>query len=181
MIFASRRPNGKVILSGLPSGGLRRFLLASTGYGFLIAPAFAQDTQTASNLNEADKRSDEIQEITVTAEKSATPLSKTPLAVSAITQEQLTNAGVQSVSDLSVVTPNVQIETFAFTGALYVAIRGIVSKDWTETGDSDVGMYIDGVATPRAYGLDSAFYDLERVEILRGPQGPLYGKDSTAG
>jgi iron complex outermembrane recepter protein len=181
MNFASRKRDGKAIHSGLPSGSLRRFLYVFTGCGYLIAPAFAQDAQTAANLNDADKRSDEIQEITVTAEKSATPLSKTPLAVSAITQEQLTNAGVQSVSDLSVVTPNVQIETFAFTGALYVAIRGIVSKDWTETGDSDVGMYIDGVATPRAYGLDSAFYDLERVEILRGPQGTLYGKDSTAG
>jgi iron complex outermembrane receptor protein len=160
---------------------LRWFALASTGCIFLTAPAYGQDAQTATNSNNSHKNTEELQEVTVTAEKSATLLSKTPIAVSAITQEQLTNAGVRSLSDLTVATPNVQIEQFAFTGATYVAIRGIISKDWSETGDSDVGMYIDGVATPRSYGLDSAFYDLERVEVLRGPQGTLYGKDATAG
>jgi iron complex outermembrane receptor protein len=158
-----------------------RFLLASVGSMLLIAPAAGQDAQTAMNSMSLDKKSDEIPEVTVTAEKSASPLSKTPIAISVLTQDQLTNAGVDSLSDIAVATPNVQIETFPYTGAMYVAIRGIVSKDWTETGDSDVGMYIDGVATPRAFGLDSAFYDLERVEILRGPQGTLYGKDATAG
>jgi iron complex outermembrane recepter protein len=160
---------------------VRLLLLVSAGCGFVVSPAFAQNTGVANNTAESGGSSAEIQEVVVTAEKTATPLSKTPIAVSAISQEQLTNAGVLSPSDLAVATPNVQIEAFPYTGALYVAIRGIVSKDWTETGDSDVGMYIDGVATPRAYGLDGAFYDLDRVEILRGPQGTLYGKDATAG
>lgn len=140
---------------------------------------------TADHANNPDNDSSagalELQEIVVTASKREQSLTKTPIAMSALTQQQLTNAGVDNVSDLTPAVPNVQIEQFAFTGAIYVAIRGIISKDWTETGDSDVGMYIDGVAIPRSFGLGSAFYDLSRVEVLRGPQGTLYGKDSTAG
>jgi iron complex outermembrane receptor protein len=150
-----------------------RFRLAQVDQGNSSRTNQTSDTSSSSPA--------QLEEIVVTASKREESLSKTPIAVSALTQQQLTNAGVVSVADLTSATPNVQIEQYPFTGSIYPAIRGIISRDFTETGDPDVPMYIDGVSIPRSYGLGSAFYDLERIEVLRGPQGTLYGKDATAG
>jgi iron complex outermembrane recepter protein len=169
-------------LLGISGVRLHRYLLAAASCILMIAPALGQNAQAATNSQNSDNNnSNELQVVIVTAQKRSQSIEKTPIAMAALTQQQLTDAGVGSVVDLTSATPNVQIEQYPFTGSIYPEIRGIVSRDFTETADADVAIYIDGVPIQRSYGLGSAFYDLERVEVLRGPQGTLYGKDATAG
>jgi iron complex outermembrane receptor protein len=167
----------RVVFSGILGGRLLRCLLASVGYIFLMAPAFGQVAQTTNTTSSANKSSDEITEIIVTAQKREESLSKTAIAISALTQEQLTNAGVANLTDLTSAAPNVQIEQYPFTGAIFSGIRGIVSKAWTETDDPDVPIYIDGVNIPRAFGLGSAFYDLAPAATQLPP--PVAGSNSS--
>jgi iron complex outermembrane receptor protein len=120
-----------------------------------------------------------IQEVVVTAQRIAQPASKTPLSLSVVSGEDLKSAGAINASSLTDLVPNVQIANNG--GATEIAIRGVSSADNTEKGDPSASFNIDGVNLARPQSAGIAFYDLERVEVLRGPQGTLYGRNSTAG
>jgi len=130
-----------------------------------------------------DKQSaGQLQEVIVTAEKRSELLSKAPIAVSALTPNQLASAGVQSVEDLTTQVPNLEIGNNNFLGnAVVLTIRGLTSNFFDYLGDPAVALYVDGVYVPRTEGLSTGFFDLERVEVLRGPQGTLYGRNTIAG
>ncbi len=121
-------------------------------------------------------------EIIVTATRSATLLSKVPLSVSAITQEQMESRGVRDFSDVARLTPGINFSDAA-SGRNSVAIRGVASS----AGASTTGIYID--ETPiqvRQVGYTAgtvmpSLFDLDRVEVLRGPQGTLFGSGSQGG
>ena len=120
-----------------------------------------------------------IQEVFVTAQRISQPASKTPIALSVVSGEELKAAGAVNASSLTELVPNVQVSNNG--GATVISIRGISSADNTEKGDPSAAFNVDGVyyARPQSAGL--AFYDLERIEVLRGPQGTLYGRNATAG
>ena len=122
-------------------------------------------------------------EIIVTAQKREENLQDVPLAVSAISAEKIDQLGIDSAQDLSGLAPNVTIVGGTTSlGAAIVSIRGINSPAVETFGiDTANGIYIDGVYIARsaANGLDTL--DLERVEVLRGPQSTLFGKNTTAG
>lgn len=122
----------------------------------------------------------QLDEIVVTAQRRAENLQETPLAVSAITGEGLESAGVKSVIDLSATVPSLQI-TNTGGGASQIFMRGIGSTNVTEVGDPAVAYHIDGIYIARATATGALFYDIDRVEVLRGPQGTLYGRNATAG
>ena len=123
-----------------------------------------------------------LEEIVVTAQKRSESLSKTPLAISAVSQEQLSAAGVLNLQDLSTQVPNLEIGNDSFLGnAVVLTIRGITSNYFDYAGDPAVATYLDGVYIPRTQGLNTGFFDLERVEVLRGPQGTLYGRNTLGG
>ena len=121
----------------------------------------------------------QIQEVIVTAQRVAQPASKTPLSLSVVSGDELKSAGAVNASSLTELVPNVQIANAG--GATVIAIRGVSSADTTEKGDPSAAFNIDGVNLARPQSAGLAFYDLERVEVLRGPQGTLYGRNATAG
>ncbi|MFZ2987598.1 TonB-dependent receptor [Ideonella sp.] len=121
----------------------------------------------------------QLKEVIVTAQKRAQPASKTPVSLSVMGAEELKNLGAASASSLTDLTPAVQIGLN--NGAMNVNIRGVTSNDNTEKGDPSAAFNLDGIYMARPQGAGLAFFDLERVEILRGPQGTLYGRNSTAG
>jgi iron complex outermembrane receptor protein len=152
-------------------------LAVASACAFISATACAQASDTAA----AASAPDQIPEVKVTATRYSTSLLKTPLAVTAVTQEQLTRKGVTSLSDLSGEIPNVVIENTGLDSAVQITIRGITSTNFTETGDPAVGFHVDGMYSPRPQGAQALMFDLEQVEVLRGPQGTLFGRNSTGG
>ncbi|CAN7461963.1 TonB-dependent receptor [Phenylobacterium sp. LjRoot225] len=119
-----------------------------------------------------------VDEIVVTAQKRPEPLSKTALAVSAMTGETLKAAGVVNPLSISNLVPSAQITQAA---GVQITIRGVSSPDGTEKGDPSAAFLLNGVYLARQQSLSGSFFDLERVEVLRGPQGTLYGRNATAG
>jgi iron complex outermembrane receptor protein len=123
---------------------------------------------------------EQIQEVKVTATRHTTSLLKTPLAISAINQESLTRSGITDVRGLSGAVPNLQMSTAVDSG-VQIAIRGISTKNFTETADPSVGLHVAGMYSPRPQGAMALMFDLDQVEVLRGPQGTLFGRNSTGG
>ncbi|MYM83462.1 TonB-dependent receptor [Duganella sp. FT50W] len=120
-----------------------------------------------------------LQEVIVTAQRIAQPASKTPLSLSVVSGDDLKQAGAVNASSLTELVPNVQVSNNG--GATTISIRGVSSADNTEKGDPSASFNVDGVNLARPQSAGLAFYDLERVEVLRGPQGTLYGRNATAG
>jgi iron complex outermembrane receptor protein len=143
-----------------------------------VALAAALDAEPAGTQADAGK-DDGIKEIIVTANRSETSAQKTPIALTAYSGADLVAKGVTSVLALATVDPSINVSTSG--GASYVAIRGIASTDVTETGDPSVPISRDNFFTNRSFSIGTSMYDLERVEVLKGPQGTLFGRNSTGG
>jgi iron complex outermembrane receptor protein len=121
-------------------------------------------------------------DIVVTARRVQERLQDVPVAVSALSGEQLTERGIREIRDLNATVPNVSIQQGnTGSGAVFITIRGQSLANILLTNDPPVGIYIDGVNVPRPYGLRASMVDVARVEVLRGPQGTLYGKNTTGG
>ncbi len=123
----------------------------------------------------------ELEEVTVTATKRTTNLQDTPLAISAFDNETLKENHVSNIYDLRGMAPSLQIRSNGDHGVPLIFIRGQGTIDQTEAGDQGVAFYTDGVFSARSQGSTALMYDMERVEVLRGPQGTLFGRNSTAG
>jgi len=143
-------------------------LLMSTALCVLLnAPLFAADGAM-------------LEEIIVTATKmGGTKLQETPLAITAFSSDQMTKTGIKEVRDLMAMTPNLNVAQNASFAQIY--IRGIGSNNVFAGSDPSSTIHLDGVylARPTAYFFN--FLDVERVEVLRGPQGTLYGRNSVGG
>jgi iron complex outermembrane receptor protein len=124
-----------------------------------------------------------LEEVIVTARRTEEPLQKTPVAVTALSMEQLEARSAKDLRDIARFTPNVYMSVAGVqnpdTIAMYV--RGIGLSDQQVTTDPGVGLYVDGVYYARAQGAVLDFVDLERIEVLRGPQGTLFGKNTAGG
>lgn len=121
-------------------------------------------------------------EIIVTAQKRQENMQQTPLAISAITSDTIEKRGITDVSSLTSIAPNLVVGvTGAATANAAIFIRGIGESDTVLTADSPVGVYVDGVVLGRTSGAIFDLVDLERIEVLRGPQGTLYGRNTTGG
>ena len=154
--------------------GTRRFLLsnlsiaiAATSMGYL--PGLAQ-AQTA------------LEEVVVTARKREESLQETPVAVTAFSGDNLEELGMTNISDLTKVVPNVDMYAGNGTsGAGNIFIRGVGQRNAGVNYDSGVGVYVDGVYAARADGVVMDNVDVQSVQVLRGPQGTLFGKNTTGG
>ncbi|BCW90894.1 Vitamin B12 transporter BtuB [Alphaproteobacteria bacterium SO-S41] len=120
------------------------------------------------------------EEITVTAQRKAEKLQKVPIAVSAFGQDQLQKQKIDGGPNLVLAVPNVNFSKGNFTGANF-QIRGIGSKLVAASGDAATGVHINNAPMTANNLFETEFYDVERVEVLRGPQGTLYGRNATGG
>jgi iron complex outermembrane recepter protein len=123
-----------------------------------------------------------LEEVVVTAERRETALQDTPLSIIAMTAEGLEAKGVTDLMRLSDVSPNLSIKGGRTGGnnAPVFSVRGIGGGGGA-TGERGVGLYIDGIYVPRTSGSVFKVFDIERAEVLRGPQGTLFGRNSTGG
>jgi len=161
---------------------LRLRLLLGSALMAAALPAFAQ-AQTAAPVA-PEEQATGLDDIIVTATRRETNLQSTPIAVSVVNAEALKDRHVQSLYDLADgAVPSLRVATFeARQSALTVGIRGIVPLDANQPArEQGVGIYVDGVYLARQHGLNAGLFDVQRIEVLRGPQGTLFGRNTEGG
>ena len=159
----------------------RKHLSLAIGCVLLAPAAWAQDSGQAANDAPASKATT-LDAITVTARKREETLQEVPVAVTAFTSEALEKLNVEDIGDLDAQVPNLTI--YAARGAsstVTAYIRGVGQSDPTWGADPGVGIYLDDVYIARPQGALLDVFDVERIEVLRGPQGTLYGKNTIGG
>ena len=133
-----------------------------------VPPAFAQ--------------SGFIEEVIVTAQHREENIQEVPVAISSFTNQDITRLGINTAESLASVTPNLTLVPQASGNTTFaVSMRGLTATDSVVTAYSPVGIYVDGVVISKLAGGIFDFIDLERIEVLRGPQGTLYGRNTPAG
>jgi iron complex outermembrane receptor protein len=139
-------------------------------------PAFAQTAEAPSSAPQADENTGEI---VVTAQRREQKLSEVPLSITAITAARLQQSGISATTDLATVTPGLQ---YPVSGAFaQPTIRGIGSTVTSAGSDANVALYVDGVYMPSQAANIFNFNNIDRIEVLKGPQGTLYGRNATGG
>jgi len=122
-----------------------------------------------------------IEEVIVTAQKRAQSINDVGITVNAFSGEQIKDMGVFSAEDIAQHTPGLTVNETAATGTPSYTIRGVGFQDYSTAASSTVGLYFDEVAIPYTVMSRGVIFDVERVEVLKGPQGDLYGRNTTAG
>ena len=141
-----------------------------------------EGTQPASVETQTEAASSSDQDIVVTARRRSEVLQDVPIAVTAYSAEQLDRQGALDITDVSDTTPNVNLETSRGTNTTLTAfIRGVGQQDPVAGFEQGVGIYLDDVYLNRPQGALLDIYDVERIEVLRGPQGTLYGRNTIGG
>ncbi len=143
-------------------------------------PVFAQ-TAPATPAAAPAANASEPPRLTITATKRQTTVQDTALAVTAFGQADLDKAQVKDLSSLQTLVPNLTVEQHGDSGGVHVFLRGIGSTNHTELGDPAVAFHVDGIYAPRPQGATALMFDLASVEVARGPQGTLFGRNATAG
>jgi iron complex outermembrane receptor protein len=164
------------------SHGQKRFSRSPLQLAILsiLAGASTAHAQAQAPAPESPKAT--LEQIVVTATKTATPLQQTPLAVTSLSASDLEKAQVQTIVDFVHLVPSFQATTQGDHGVITMTLRGVGNDSAkTEYADPEVGVFIDGIYSPRAEGAAVLLFDMESIEVLRGPQGTLWGRNSTVG
>src|ERR1700689_2056658 len=143
----------------------------------LPPPSFAQTSTSADTGS--------LEEIVVTAEKRTENIQEVPIAITAFSESELRSKGLTDIHSLSSLTPNVNLDEgspfSSSNSVLSASIRGIGQDDFAFNLDPGVGVYVDGVYFARTVGANQDLLDVDRIEILKGPQGTLFGRNTIGG
>lgn len=173
MSSANRVQTNQLLISKKGSSAMRSIkTLSST----LLVGLFASPMLAAE-----ESSSMVIEEIVVTATRTETNLMQTALAISAFDQDALDKQGIRDIRDASSLVPNFDVAFSPSDSGVQMTMRGINSNNFTEIADPSVTFHVDGVYSPRPQGATALMFDLERLEVMRGPQGTLFGRNSAAG
>ena len=151
-----------------------RTTLAAT---FAVAATSTAQAQTSAPEAGADPR--ELEVVVVTAERRAVNLQDVPASATVLSAEALASQGIDNVIELQTVAPSVAINTY--NRSTYINIRGVGLAQSAPTSNPGVAYYIDGMFIPHEQFIAQSFYDIDSIEVLRGPQGTLTGQNSTGG
>lgn len=154
-----------------------RGILLNAASAACLALACTAATNVAAQ--DAPVGAGQISEVVVTAERRAQSVQKSSLAISVLSSEAIKDAGVVQVRDLTKMSPGVQIGQGGPATQIY--IRGVGDFGSTPITNPAVATNIDGVYVSRANSIEGNFFDLERIEVLKGPQGTLYGRNASGG
>ena len=147
-----------------------------------LAIAASLSSATAVAQEENDNKEKGLEIIEVTARKTAENLQQVPVAVTSISASDLAEAGVSNITEVAQFSPNTTLQTSRGTNSTLTAfIRGVGQQDPLWGYEPGVGIYIDYVYMARPQGAVLDLLDVERIEVLRGPQGTLYGKNTIGG
>lgn len=142
----------------------------------------AQATAPDQKAKTEDGKVVRLKDVMVTAQHRKEEAQKIPISISTLNAAQLGRMQSMRIDDVKYVTPNIVIEqNTALNSGMKVFMRGVGQDDSIFTADPGVGLYINDVYIPRANGAMLSLYDVERIEVLRGPQGTLYGRNATGG
>lgn len=152
---------------------MKRILIAS----FIASGAVPTVLYAAS-----DNNANVMEEVVVTARKREESAQAVPIPITALTGAQLETRNIRDITEVERLSPNTSISGSSVNNsATVVFIRGIGQVNWSETQDPKIGIYVDGVYLSRPQGGLVDLMDVQRVEVLRGPQGTLFGRNTTAG
>ncbi len=155
-------------------------ILCALASGQALAVDANSDASAADPGKHAEAKT--LDTVQVTATKRQTPLQKTPVAISVIDADLLDKERVNGVTDITKLVPGFAATTEGDHGVVTLTLRGIGNDSAkTEYADPEVALFVDGVYTPRAEAAAGLLLDLDSVEVLRGPQGTLWGRNSTVG
>lgn len=164
---------------------MKAFALSTSVACLLIPAAAVAQDQQAQDIPAPQQPATETLpsesatgDIVVTAQRTQSLASRTPIALSAIAGDTLRTSGVTNPTALGDQVPNLAITR---ANGLQITIRGITSSDGSEKGDPSAAFLLDGIYIARPQVQETSFFDIARVEVLRGPQGTLYGRNTTAG
>lgn len=153
---------------------MRKIVAAFGAIGAFLATSFASLPATAES-------SQTIEEVLVTAEKRTSTVQETSVAITAYTDELLGLRGIDDIEDLQFSAPNLVISHNSQSPVTYAYIRGIGSDQLVAGFDPGVSYHVDGIYVGQPSAMPGDMWDMERVEVLRGPQGTLYGRNTTGG
>lgn len=152
-------------------------LLVSVSVGALAALC----STTAMAQQASPERATTIDEVIVTAQRREQAAQDVGIALSVLSGESLTQQGVTNVNQLQNATPNLEVEPAFGGGAAQFRLRGVGFQDYASNNSPTVGVYVNEVAYPVPVMTQGLIFDIDRVEVLRGPQGTLYGRNTTGG
>ncbi|RUO74945.1 TonB-dependent receptor [Pseudidiomarina sediminum] len=155
----------------------RSLLSLCIGSALWASTGFAQDTSADDETTTPRA----LEHIVVTAEKVASSVQDTGMVISSYTAEDLLAGGVDDIGGIVGLTPNVQLLDATGGGVPVVFVRGVGLADFRVNNSPAAAFYVDDVYKPSVAMMASAFFDLERIEVLKGPQGGLYGRNANAG
>lgn len=166
--------------SNTPSTFNRSLCALAVASAMLSAPmAFAQDAATE---NADEQARGKLERIEVTARKTVESLQETPVAITSLGNAELTEKGISVITELQQFSPNTTLQTSRGTNSTLTAfIRGLGQQDPLWGYEPGVGIYVDDVYIARPQGAVLDLLDVQRIEVLRGPQGTLYGKNTIGG
>ena len=148
--------------------------------GLAVGACFVGGAPMDALAESAERAS--VEEIVVTARRREETAQSVPIPISAMSGDQLADRGITEIKNIEQITPNLSfLNSGVARGTAQVFLRGIGQVNWGPTQDPKVGVYVDGIYLGRPQGAIFDLLDIERVEVLRGPQGTLFGRNTTAG